>query len=824
MTGRPLQNNRALPRAPVWMHGLVVSLLIASTPRAGAAALPRLSVYVSRAIPWVGRPVSGRAVLRGTHPGEKWRLVLKLETPDGRNLRLAAKTASAGPGGCADLQTTFIIAKPGWYRLSAQALGPADRPRLQAHFQLPVTRKRVDFAWYQAENGRELRWPTIQLTAGKPEQQRYWRRRGVLPARWCGAACGKDKPESFFARKWSNFPAIAIDEFGGTPEVCEKFCRALKTARRRRPDEFIAVWFTGASQYWTRLRNTIDLFLPEVYLNYGPYHLTRFDALVRTARKHRVFHKMLPGLGINVVRNKDGAIRRRPTIAELVREIAYLKQIAPDLRGLAFFTYSSAEPAVRAAMDQACRDYFLAPVADLVSARVVPESAPPATPLALRIRIRNAGGMPALPGIPVAVFEHGRPLARASVPLASGEEKTLHLAVHLPPGCHELEVRIPQSPGLTRLRNRRRIPVVRLPAAPRIPVLYVPPLPLPFPWGIPLEVRCKSTAFPDSETTITAAKFPLSPRISVPAWNETTPSGAGRLYLLPPPLPAEHSQFWQLRPATPAATPSPRPAPGPVCPKSGIFRYRGTTYTAELDLNSDQIRSIRTRDDNRELLRGPWRMKWKAWNGFGPAKTIRFLEMVEVRIPVNNEKIRGETRYLFCPGCIEIQRWFTASKPVTVTYAAEGAEFAQHPGAYAAQFGVGAEPGHGRLAVSRKYRDIYFGSPDLTPESAQKGGWFDFAWNPPYAAGLGVVIARQWRRRASKVGYDVTRWYDASDWLEIIQVWNRPISTRGETSRIFLLPHGYADFTNPKTVSAAAALWQRLHAPARILSALPRRG
>jgi len=223
----------------------MASLLLAAGLLASLSA-PRLDLYRSRSVPWVGQRVSYEAAVQGAAPGTPWRISVGL-ADGGESARIAGDTLTADDRGAAVLEADYTFARAGWYDL--RALAVHEDQRLEATLRVPVTAYRVDFAWYQAEKGHELRWPTIQLTAG-PDDAEYWQRRGVLPARWCGAMCGKDKPMEHFVRGWTSKPAIAIDEFGGSAEYFPKFHQALTEARKLRPDEFIAVWFCGWYEYF----------------------------------------------------------------------------------------------------------------------------------------------------------------------------------------------------------------------------------------------------------------------------------------------------------------------------------------------------------------------------------------------------------------------------------------------------------------------------------------------------------------------------------------------------------------------------------------------
>ncbi|NOY79611.1 MAG: hypothetical protein GXP31_01270 [Kiritimatiellaeota bacterium] len=787
--------------------GVLCLAFLGTGPCGGST--PRLTLARSIAVPWIGGPaVHARLELDAGPPGGAWKMSVTVVVRDAEESRpIIRRTVTADDRGRCSLETVLAFAAPGWYEIRGSADSPGGR--FEIAVQQPVTRRRVDFAWYQAENGRELRWPTIQLTAGKPEEQAYWRRRGVLPARWCGAACGKNKPVEYFAKKWSSFPAIAIDEFGGGAEACAKFARALVEARKRRPHTFIAVWFCGGYDYWPELRDTIDLFLPEVYLNFTQYNLSRFDKIVALGRRTGVFAKMLPGLGINVVKNKDGSIRYRPAVDELVAEVRYLKQIAPDLRGLAFFTYGSAEPAVRAAMDRACRDYFLRPVADILGATCRPEVAPPGVPGIVAVRLRNAGGMPAR-GVVLEVLDADRVAARTAVTLRSGEEQSVSIPVRIATGARELVVRTVPREGLTLLRSDVRVPVARVPDS--APVVYVPPLEVPAPAALPIEVA-------NAERAAAAELLDRHGRDSgsLPVCRLRPLAGAELLCWPDIERPVGTASFVRLRRRD--RTASPLEAVKWQRRNDGRIEVRTRTYRAVLAPNRDALLSVNPGVRGTNLFRSPWRMNWSVWKGFQAPRIRGDALAVEVRVPVRNATLSGTSRYVFHPSCIEIERAFSSRKPLTVRYAAEGAELPQHEGAFRLQFGVGARPRRGRLEIRSTYQDLYFGSPGLDPEDAETGGWFDFSWDAAPRAGLGVAVARQWERRDSRVHYDVTRWYDAADRIEIIQVWNTDVTVGKGRSRVFLLPHAGLDMGDAKTVSPARALWERLRRPARLLDA-----
>jgi hypothetical protein len=77
---------------------------------------------------------------------------------------------------------------------------------------------------------------------------------------------------------------------------------------------------------------------------------------------------------------------------------------------------------------------------------------------------------------------------------------------------------------------------------------------------------------------------------------------------------------------------------------------------------------------------------------------------------------------------------------------------------------------------------------------------------------MGVAIEDRWRDAASK-SYDVTRLYDAADWLEVLYVWGTEATiSRPQTSCVWLVPHGSMDLLHATEPSATQALWRHLNA------------
>ncbi|MBC7288956.1 MAG: hypothetical protein H5T86_13160, partial [Armatimonadetes bacterium] len=618
---------------------------------------PALELRRTLAIPWVRAEAGYTAFLSNADPGSRWEIVVALKQNETEQV-LGRKTVAVGADGTALVPVSTVFRKPGWYRVEARAVS-ADGLSLRSSIDVPVTARRVDFAWYQAEAGHELRWPTIQLSC--PENQaEYWKNRGVIAARWCGAACGADKPIEHFIRGWSSHEAIAIDEFGGPPEHCEKFYKALVEARKLNPTGFIAVWFMGGYDYWPKLRDIVDLFLPEIYLNYLGFNLSRFDPHIRLARSTGCFDKTLPGLGINVVTDGKGNVRWRPTPEQVIAQIRYLKQIAPDLRGLAFFSYSSAEPEVRKAADQACEDYFLRPVADLVELRIAPERGRPGQAATATFILRNAGGMPAR-GLQVWLSGAGKKQVVWKGDIDAGAERELSFSWRPPSGWREVSVSIAPAGGTTLLRGEARGVVARIATdAPlalsarettgqsltRVPVF------LPLPGRHPPATAAR----PLGQDGSASAMF-------VPVQIVEGPDGSRAVWL--DPLPVGGKRLWMLSQTAPTPDLFTLERQGPV------FIVKAGEAAFTLDASQDALTSVSA--GGREILGSPWRMNWDAWRGFAEPRVEVGPLGVVITVPVSNEVIEGYSRYAFFGGLVEITRWFRPkADKIEVQNAGEG--------------------------------------------------------------------------------------------------------------------------------------------------------
>jgi len=618
---------------------------------------------------------------------------------------------------------TFKWAPPrnGYYRVEFALQGTEQR----AVKEIAVTHDDVYFVWFGAP--KTLRWCNVPTTVQDADQS-WWLRRGAIPAHWKGGVCNKNWPVEKFVESWGKSDWIAIDEVGGPGEVTDKFIAAWKQLKQRKPRHWTAVWFMGAHDYWRDINKLVDLFLPEIYLNYSGNHLGRFEPYLRTARETGVTGQMIPCLGINQIKDKQGNITHSPTKEDVLRQIRYLKRAAPELKGVGFFSFNGAAPGVAEYADGLCEEYYIKPVLTIRN---------PGHPITLSdgpkrvasITVRNVGNMDA-----ENVKLEWRWGAQIKPELVRewpvGRENTFSMETAVETGCEPLEFRIVPGDGYT---------VV------------------------------------DGFASVASATVDLLTELA----------GTGEA--------PRHSQ------------------------SGSELIVRNNCYEIALDLTTDQLVSIGVRGGMANVLRQPWTMRADGREGFQEARIEERHGRLVVTVPYDSEKASGESQYLFFANspAIRIARSWTPKGKLTLKSAGERCGLFQKGGTFALQAGVGGPVKRGQLHDGTQYRDLLFGylGERPRPDNADRAGWIDFSYGAQEAdGGLGVAIEYRWADSDSNT-YDVTRLYDASDWLEVVYLWDKEkVFSRPQKSCIWLVPHRRINFTDESVESPAKILWQRLHA------------
>jgi hypothetical protein len=179
-------------------------------------------------------------------------------------------------------------------------------------------------------------------------EQSAWLKKGITPLRWMGYP--HEKSERELVAYWASvanqgYVGIAIDEIGHiSPEVDAKAARALVTLKRTHPNLFVAVWHAGGltDELLKGYRDGADLILLETY---GvPFEMQRYkrwiEERISTVRKAGIIHKTVIAIGINDAASqkewqKVGQwVNSELTLRQL---LTFIRQIAPDMPGIAFF-------------------------------------------------------------------------------------------------------------------------------------------------------------------------------------------------------------------------------------------------------------------------------------------------------------------------------------------------------------------------------------------------------------------------------------------------------------------------------------------------------
>lgn len=786
------------------------SLLAAFAAGADLRPLTEEALARSHLIPSVGRLVTYSLRLQAA-PGRPLGGPVPVSlTVNGRPVARAQATVPAG--GAAEVSLRWTPAADGWYDLAFTSEPPGGPP-LRLALRVPVTARPTYFLWFGAP--KRFQWCNVPTTVDTrvPAQGEWWLRRGALPCAWRGGVCYPKWTVEQFRQSYESTPWIAIDEVGGLDETGQKILTAVRAHKQRYPEGCRAVWFIGAHEYWKDYADCVDLFVPEVYLNYGGNHLGAIDRALRATRAADVTDQMIPGLGINIIYDKEKRPRVSPTKEDVLRQIRYLKTVAPELRGVGFFTSDSAAPGVAEYADQLCEEYYLRPVLSLVEGSLQARVAD--GQVTLSALVRNCGGMTA-PGVSVqGGLGDGATLASPlsvalKQPLAPLQESRVSVTVPLSPGVHATGLRLLPATGVTLLNDTlwttvaRGVPSGGLVVSPPVGAAPGPGLPLFAPVAV-------GAAYAQAESLTPGGKAaPAGPATVLPALPGTEPLATWV------PAAGSASSAFRLSGAAPVAAPEKLP-PGP-------FSFTGQGYSLTLDPARDLITSLKSGGAaGTELLSAPWQFNCTAWEGFGPGEVQRLAAGDLVTVPLANDRATGFSRYFLYRDApvIRVERYFQPRGELQVASSTEGGGFPQRCGTFACQAGAGSPVNRGELHDSKEYRDLLFGylGDGPGPTNADRAGWFDMAFDRDGGGGLGVAIARRWTMARSDVGYDVTRYYDAGDYLQVMNLWGKPFALAvPQTQVLYLVVHGPLDLKSATAIAPAEQLWRSLHAPAQAVA------
>ena len=153
-------------------------------------------------------------------------------------------------------------------------------------------------------------------------------------------------------------PVVVIDEFGFDfgGEIDQKAAEILRKTKEKMPNLSLAVWqMRGpispvlADAY----RDVVDLILPEAYVG-GEKDYWRIITQVRAAQLQGLMHKTIIGLGLGI--GGYPGENWAETKEELEQQIRFLRLIAPESPGVAFFAAGAnrGEPGLIEFADELC--------------------------------------------------------------------------------------------------------------------------------------------------------------------------------------------------------------------------------------------------------------------------------------------------------------------------------------------------------------------------------------------------------------------------------------------------------------------------------------
>ena len=810
---------------------LLIAALILLTLRASPGlAVPPDYIAISKAIPKVGDEVTVRVTVAAEQRGENesGKLPMRVIGPEREETFARESPLFDNPMGAAEAVFSWTPGRNGWHTLEIE-LPNGD----SGGFDVPVVERDVHFGWYGPTAGEEVpRFVTMAMNV-KDAEREYWLRRGVIPAAWKGGYCYPEWTREQFLESWSNPRWVAIDEFGGAPEVQEKLRWALKELRRRHPDHFVALWLAGAGLQ-RDLRDAVDLFMPEIYLNYHGNHLGRLTGVVERARQEGLFDKTIIGLGTN---DRAHGAPTDPTRELILRQLQHLKRIAPDLLGLAFFNAYGCPPGLLEYTDGLCYDYFVGPVVTLDPSGMRAEARrfAPGNEVRLSLTVRNIGNMDVHGGdVRIRLLDQdGNRLATAGVEeLQVGEEREVEFEMPMPSDVRVLKAQVAGSNRHTVLDGSAEA-VLANAAWPKLEsdrrlMVAVPPLMLemdggrgraglPSPGGRGaggeariVELSLDGLGEPDaSNPLIMEHVLDGGPPTDVASevvgqmlhWAVAGDATSWRFFGV---------YFGGDSSASPPATLVTRSADGPIV-------ARNDSVQMILDPSSDAVTDLRLTGDEQNLLASSWAISCPGYEGFGEPTVHEGSLYTTITIPFRSDLAQGESIYRFprMGAAVEITRRFNPLEPVEMDRVREGAGFEQRGGSYALQAGVGALVQRGELLDTQDYRDLLFGYLGGGPAEGNSRlcGWFDFSPPEGVGGGLGVAVRERWRDSASRT-YDVTRYYDAGDWIDLFYVFDCPtLIEREQTSTIYLVPHGPRDLLDESVTPPAQAVWEAFRTP-----------
>ncbi|MCP4640777.1 MAG: hypothetical protein GY851_10105 [bacterium] len=282
---------------------------------------------------------------------------------------------SVAPAAAVEVPVTWTTpTAPGRYQLRAHCLATKDDKAIcSTNSTVHVTQPKLHMVWYgePAKAG----WTTALTTVSDDLDAYDWQKRGTLPLGWAPGMCRRDDTQADFERDWSSRieskgRGIAIDEFGlfQTTDFGIGMANALLTVRERFPDTPLYVWqaMETRTPVAAALRRSADLIMHECYMEYLGHRYESFDRMAQRVRDEGLTHNSIFGLACTSEKTSTSA-------EQLTEQFRYIRELAPELPGVAFYKAYGAGAALAPLADELFERYFLGPVLRVVVERKIPD-------------------------------------------------------------------------------------------------------------------------------------------------------------------------------------------------------------------------------------------------------------------------------------------------------------------------------------------------------------------------------------------------------------------------------------------------------------------
>jgi hypothetical protein len=202
----------------------------------------------------------------------------------------------------------------------------------------------------------------------KPAEWKYWVDKGVVPClgkTWYSLLRNPVHKAveilTIIDYSGNPDPVVCIDEFGFDfgGQTDQKTAAILRATKGKMPELHLAVWqMRGpiAPVLANAYRDVVDLILPEAYVG-SKDDYWQIITQVKAAQLQGLMHKTIIGLGLGIGGNAGE--NWAETKKELKQQILFLRLIAPESPGVAFFAagVDRGEPGLLAYADELCGQF-----------------------------------------------------------------------------------------------------------------------------------------------------------------------------------------------------------------------------------------------------------------------------------------------------------------------------------------------------------------------------------------------------------------------------------------------------------------------------------